>query len=426
MINNLFFKNVAILMTGTIICQAIAVLITPLLTRLYSPSEFGVFGVFFSIVGVFVPAAEFCYGQAIVLPKKDEDAINLLGVAVTCVLGCFLFSLIVIAFFREQVINLLKAPEIAPYAWLMPFSLVIAGLLPVFEYWKTRRKEYDIISFSRITLSLSQCAVQVFSGFLSFGVGGLLIGKVIGDSVALLVMIKDTAKKEYSFVVDNLKLDHMKVVARDYAEFPKYGAPQTLLNALSQNVPVILLTYFFDSVVVGLFVMAQKIVQLPVNFVINSFGQVFFQKACETVNQDGDIYRLLKKATWGLTAIAIVPSLVLLAWGPIIFSFVLGDQWREAGEYSQWLILWILLGFINVPAITMFRIYKKQKILLYYEQVLLISRIAALYLGAKVSAITAIASLSAVSAAFNLFAIVLVFWKIDQWVVALRSNEHSA
>ena len=91
-----FTKNVLTLMTGTSIAQAIPIAITPILTRIYSPNEFGLFALYMSIVSVVVIMATGRYELAIVLPKNNEDAANIVALSLVITLFISLLSLIVI------------------------------------------------------------------------------------------------------------------------------------------------------------------------------------------------------------------------------------------------------------------------------------------------------------------------------------------
>ena len=72
-----YARNVITLMTGTAFAQALPIAVSPILTRLYSPAEFGVFAMYLavaSILGVLVTGR---YELAILIPKQDRDAIHI-------------------------------------------------------------------------------------------------------------------------------------------------------------------------------------------------------------------------------------------------------------------------------------------------------------------------------------------------------------
>lgn len=77
-----FFK----LVTGTTLVQAITVLASPLLTRLYGPETFGFLAPFISITSIFGVVTCMRYDLAIMLPKDYREAANLLGLCILSVI----------------------------------------------------------------------------------------------------------------------------------------------------------------------------------------------------------------------------------------------------------------------------------------------------------------------------------------------------
>lgn len=69
-----FSRNVLTLMTGTTISQALPIAVAPILTRIYSPEDFGLFAFYFAIVSILAVLATGRYELAIALPKKRDDA----------------------------------------------------------------------------------------------------------------------------------------------------------------------------------------------------------------------------------------------------------------------------------------------------------------------------------------------------------------
>lgn len=67
-----FNKNVTTLFTGTVIAQAIPIAISPILSRLYSPDEFGVWALYVSLVMFFSVFSTGRYQFAIMLPKEKK------------------------------------------------------------------------------------------------------------------------------------------------------------------------------------------------------------------------------------------------------------------------------------------------------------------------------------------------------------------
>lgn len=82
-----FARSVTVLAGGAVLGQAITVLVSPILTRLYSPEDFGVFGVYASILGIVTVIASLRYEYALPLPEDDAIAANILALCFLLLLG---------------------------------------------------------------------------------------------------------------------------------------------------------------------------------------------------------------------------------------------------------------------------------------------------------------------------------------------------
>lgn len=175
-----FIRNVATLMTGTTFAQALLIIIAPILTRLYTPDDFGVFALYTSILGILSVIACLRYELAIVLPEKDEDAANLL---VLCLLICSVISLmalVLVALFRDSFALLLSAPKISFWLWFLPASLFLTGTFQALNYWSTRRKQFKRLAIRQITQNSVTAVTQIASGAsLNAGAGGSYVHIIV-------------------------------------------------------------------------------------------------------------------------------------------------------------------------------------------------------------------------------------------------------
>ena len=403
-----FKANVLTLMTGTAIAQVITVAISPILTRLFTPKAFGVLGVYMSLLAILGAVATLRYDQALMLPKDNEvaavlfwDAILSVGViSVISMLGCILFF--------KQIISILQIRELSSVIFLLPISLFFFGTYATLNSWSTRQKKFGRSSVSQVVRSLSIAAVQIFSGIIKAGPLGLIGGVLAGDCFAALTLGRLVKCADWPVLKRSFHWDKIKKFAGQYRDFPLFSSTQNMLNAISQNIPLLLLAKFFGPAVAGFYVLGVRGIQIPMNFFLTSLRQVFFQRASELHNQGGDTYALFKRTTLQLLAVVAVPALTIILFGPRLFAFVLGPKWTSAGEYARWLILWLMLMFANVPAVLFAQICRKQKAVLIQDIGLLILRVLAIVIGGRRgNPLLAVVLYSLVGVFFNLF---IIFW----------------
>lgn len=405
-----FVTNFFTLMLGTVVAQSITIVVSPVLTRLYGPSDFGIYGVYASIVSIVSAFITLRFDQALMLPKKNDDASNLFMLSIAVVCGITILSVIVVSVLQRQLANLTKFHGLLKLIWIMPLSLFLTGLYQACNSWSTRRKFFHRSSTSQMTRAITASSLQIATGIKKCGAVGLIGSAIIGDFCAMAVLVKHIYKNDWPDIKKSFSLQRMRCLAREYLDFPVYSSSQGVMNSISQNIPVLLLAYYFGSAIAGFYALAIRVLQFPVNLIAASLRQVFFQKASETYNAEGDTYYLFKKITLILLAIAAIPTIIIVLFAPNIFCFILGKQWFTAGVYARWLVLWLFLLFANVPSILFAQVYRKQRGLLWFDVSLLICRVSVLILGGiYFNALLTIISYSIVGVVFN--AIIIIYMR---------------
>lgn len=379
--NSIFAKNVAVVMSGTAIAQVINFAMAPVISRFFTPSDFGIYGSFISVLAVVAAVVTLQYAQAVMLPKQDEDAANVLAVSMISVFVITLLSIFAVCLFPVKLLSLFKAPNANWLLWLFPVGVFLSGINQSFQAWCIRRKAFKKTASSQMIRAGSVGALQIVSGFFRYGSGGLIAASVTADGIASLNLARQVFGTDKVLLRSSLAWKRIDRLAVEYRDFPIYSSTQNMMNALSNALPVLLLGYYYGIAVAGAYAFGFRILQAPMSFVLIALRQVLFQKASETYNHGGKLYPLYIKTTGGLLAMAIIPSVILFIWAPSIFSLIFGSKWFEAGIYARWLILWLTVLFCNLPSTLFAAILRQQRNLFFYEFVILLSRASALVAG---------------------------------------------
>lgn len=375
-----FARNVAILAGGTALGQAIALLVSPLLTRLYSPADFGLLAVYTSVFTILLVFASLRYEWAIPLPEQDHAAVALLVLCLALVLGASSLAGLGVWLLGDQLVRWINAPGLGVYLWLLPLSLLGGGVHQALTYWATRRERFDQIAQSRIVLSVGQALTQSGLGLLEMGPLGLLLGQVVGQiggggALAVLIRRRDAQ------TASQVSVREVGRLARRYARFPLLTTGSSLLNSASSQAPTILLALFFEPLVVGWFALGLRVLRAPLRLIGRAVGQVYFARASEA-SRSGDLAAVTMRVYRQLVSLAAGPSLLLAVGGADLFALVFGEPWRSAGLYSQWLAPWLFLVFITSPLSPLVFVLELQQRELVFQGLLLGGRVAALLLGA--------------------------------------------
>ena len=169
-----------ILASGIGLTQILYLAITPVLTRLYTPEDFGILAVFGATAAVWGVVSSLRYEYSIPLPEDSDLAASLLVVG-AFVLGVqSVVGLALTILFGASICRSLNVPELAPWIWLLPFDILVGGLYGLFYMWALRLKAYRPIATSKVTQGLWRAALQCGLGLLHIAPGGLLLGLVAG------------------------------------------------------------------------------------------------------------------------------------------------------------------------------------------------------------------------------------------------------
>ncbi|WP_339060568.1 oligosaccharide flippase family protein [Tepidibacillus marianensis] len=180
-----FARNVFTLMTGTTIAQAVPILISPILTRLYSPEDFGVLAVFLSVTAMIAVISTGRYELAIMLPNEDKDGANLVVLSLFIDIAISLVSFLILWVFNAPITRMLGTPQISIWLFLVPISVFLTGLYQSLNYWSNRRKQYKRLARSRVSKSVGTGAFNIGSGFFRTGSFGLIGEKYLGNCFLL-------------------------------------------------------------------------------------------------------------------------------------------------------------------------------------------------------------------------------------------------
>ncbi len=406
-----FAKNVLTLLTGTTLAQAIPFAISPILTRLFSPEDFGVFFVFSSIVAIGSIIATAKYELAILLPEKDEDAINIVAISLLITLVVSSFTLLGILFFMEEIQGFLKDNTEGWWLYLVPLSLFLGGIFQSFNYWHTRKKMFKVMSVSKVCQASTTGVSNLFIG-LSRGSGfGLICSTLFGQFVAIIILITKFFKDDRKLCV-YINTSNIKSQAIRYKAFPGLMVFGNIFNISAIQLPNILLSSILGTGFIGFYALSQRVIKTPLSIISSSFGDVFKQRAAELV-EDKILFRALFVRSITILALVSLPFFVgFFLFAPGLFAFAFGEEWREAGEYARVLTPYFWLGFVMGPMTHLFYIKEKQKTYTLIQAVLLIVVLLVIFSGLR-DPIDLVTLLS-VSYSSIYILMALVLWKITR------------
>jgi O-antigen/teichoic acid export membrane protein len=352
--NSSFLKSVLKLSTFSIVGQLSSVVALPLITRMFTPDEFGVYSFFVTLVTLIGVLATGMYHRVILITNDSEEADQLffLVLFISLVVGFLSFFAVHVA----TVFNFLKNDNVtlAFFSEALFLALVLYASSQALYLWNNRSAHYNLMGASSlcrdVVASVSKLAFGYF-GILKFGlVYGFLIAQLT-FFIFLFVPFLSHIRKKLKPVV-NIK--YYYALGKKYSQFPKFALPTDFLASLSIQAPVLFMGLLFEPKILGFYALARTVLGLPVTVLCASVGAVFQKEASDLFNANNNCETLYLRLGSGIFLLGIIPLLLVMYYVEDFFVFTFGMEWSNAGYYCAILSPMYLFRLIGKPLSFMF------------------------------------------------------------------------
>jgi lipopolysaccharide exporter len=375
-----FLRGALTIALGTGAGQLIVVVSSPILTRLYGPSDFGVYAVATSIMAVLISVICLRYEVVIPLPESDAVAADVLALCLLVTLVLAAAAAVVLGVAGSALLTLVGAGPLSPYSALLALGVFGGGVVAAFTGWAVRTKSYSEIAANRVTQSGTLVAAQLSLGILGLGPFGLLVGVVAG-SVAGSSRLAWVAWKSHATSFKRVSRTGMLSAATRYKRFPILSGPSALLNTFGLELPVLLVVAFFGAAVGGQYALAQRVIALPATLIGGAIAQVYFAEGARRAQQRPEELRgLFLRTSRSLALTGLGPFALVALAAPFLFGPVFGANWREAGLYVAILAPMFYLQFVASPTGATLDILERQDLHLSREIVRVSLLVGAVFL----------------------------------------------
>jgi O-antigen/teichoic acid export membrane protein len=348
---NAFFKAVAKLSGATFIGQVVSILTSLILTRLYTPADFGILSIFTAIAGQLSVFISLRYEWAILPAKEEGKAADVAFLSFFIAIFVTIITVVITIFNAEQIATLVKVPDLAKFLWLMPLTVFLTGIYQILNYWALRQKEFSLIGKSQIDKSLWSNGIQISLGFFHIGALGLLLGYLVNQFAGVRSLLSLFWKTGQTYL-SRSSLTQLVSVGKEYSILAASCVSSSFFNGAGISAPSILLALYYDPETVGMFALAQRLISIPSVLICNSISQVYASDACRLIHENpSELKKIHTKTTLLLFGVSILAGLFLL-FSPWIVPLVFGSKWLSTGTMAQYLIP-CLISSVAVSPLTM-------------------------------------------------------------------------
>lgn len=378
-----FAQNFSFTLSGNLFGILLSLVFAPIMSRIYPPESYGTFSIFTAIIGNMTTISLFNYNIALLLPKEEEKFHNLLRLTMSLILVFSVTLLLITIFFSNSFIKLFNISNIGSMIYLLGPTLFLSGTGIILGQWLTREKEFKKLALRGSSSNLLTRILTLGLGYISKGnVYGFIIGDITGKFLAALLLLNKRIIVSIKTLIAKFELNQVIMTAKEFKKYPLVVLPGEYINMFSSQLPVYLISIYYGNKELGYFAFASSILGMPMGLLANAVRPVFFQKATDVYNQDksrlGHITSDLFKY---LFMLGIIPFSVLTVFGDVIFSFIFGAQWKQAGLYASILGFYYIFQLISSPISSVLWVLKKEKSFFLFQIFLFTTRLLSLSAG---------------------------------------------
>jgi O-antigen/teichoic acid export membrane protein len=389
-------RAVAVVASGHALAYGLAAISYPILSRIYEPEEFGAFAAGAALLAIVITITCLTYDRAVPLPERDETAGDLIVVCVLATIAVTSLTAVALIVAGPQILGLVNAEALAPYWWLFAAAQTAGGLYLALTGWAIRHRDFNGIAIARVGQSVGTAVTQVTTGIAGASSAGLLAGDALGRTAGS-AQLSARALRQLRSLLSRSTLGRVRWAGRRYRRFPLLGSWPMLINAISQDAPLLLLIAFYGANTGGLFAFGQRLIGAPVALGVLSIGQVFFAEAAGHVRARSPLTPVFRTTLRKLVAacvpfLLLAPLLAVLLVGPLF-----GSEWSTTGVYIAILTPMYTAQVLSAP-FAILEVLERQDLLVVRE-LLRISLLALAISAAQLFALSALGAVVLLSAA---------------------------
>jgi lipopolysaccharide exporter len=346
-----FARGLTILTSTSLVQTLITFAAAPVLSRMFSPEQFGIAALLLVVAAIPTLAATGQYYVAFGIARNGIEAVNIaaLSLLLLTLLSLAMLPTMLALRAHADLLPGFLAP-VAPYFWTVPGLMAAVATMSIYRVWEIRLARYRSMVGNRLLETAGMNAIQIGLGLIGAGALGLILGRLLGVAAAavhgLVFMVRPLGWRG----LRGISQRRVCTVARRHWRFPAYHLPAQSLGVVAQHLTPILLGALYSLSSVGFFWFASRLLARPGNVFGGNVARVYFQHAADRRRAREPVFGLFWRSTGLLLLAGIVPFGAVMAYGPPLFAFVFGAEWETAGHYARWIALSSFVALIASPS----------------------------------------------------------------------------
>lgn len=354
-----FVRNTLKLSSSSVILMFLPLLVTPILSRLYTPADYGDWGVFSSVLYIVSSFVFLSYENTIVKTNTDKEVPNLVALCLLVLFGISLLVLVVFGLGNMAGIGFFTT--FPRFSLLIPV-IILSALYTLASNLANRRKKYNAMAMTNIVNGVSQALFRILLGFFPIISYGLIVGNLIAQFLASTILILWVGSVFRKGNFKSVSFTGIRGVAKKYKKFPLFDAPARFIEFAIGNLAIIILSFFWSKDEIGCFSMVTQFILIPITIIGSAMANVYYKEISENAqNQTQLVHATLRVGKINFI-LSILPILFLSLGGDQLLVLFLGDRWDNVAPIALCLVMFSVPVILSEPLLPIFRAQDRQEI----------------------------------------------------------------
>lgn len=351
-------QRFAQLASAAAISQAIPLLMAPLLTRQFGPEALGHWALFAALAANLATVANLRYEYAVLLPRRMGESALLLELAlwVAGLMGLLSMALSLGLIMGAPALGGRWAGLSALNPALLALGPVVAlaGFQQAMTLWANRQGRFGLIGQSRILQQGGLAAAQGLAMLAGWTTAAALVAAQLLSSVLAPLWLQRGGlclrwRRSRTLIAGQRHVRHLRRVAEQRRQFPLINSPHAFVNALQETVVLAFITAWAGAAAAGYYAVMVRLVKAPASLIGGALSEVLLSTLAADWRGGQSLRPRLRRSLWALAGLALPGMVLLMITGPVLFAWLLGDQWRVSGELARWFAPYVAAHFIAAP-----------------------------------------------------------------------------
>lgn len=374
-------RNTLKLSSSSALMMLLPLVVTPILSRLYTPEDYGAWGVFSSVLSIVTAFIFLSYENTIV---KSTSEIELPNLYVLCLaIAVLITSIVTVVFCGGNILGISFFEEF-PSIPLLVIVLITTALFNLNANLANSQKKYSVMAVSSVINGITQAGSRIILGLFPIVAYGLIVGNALSHivgAVFLIVCLRSILNINF---FKSVKFKELKRLALKYKKFPIYDAPARFIEFAVGNLALIILSYFWSREDIGCFSMVVQFVLMPISIIGSAMGNVYYREISEA-NSTAEISSVTVKAAKITFALSFLPLLFLALGGDQLLVYFLGSKWTNVAPMSLCMCVFSVPVIMSEPLLAIFKTLDRQEVRFRLNLVNIVASLSILLLTALIS-----------------------------------------